>query len=124
MAGTTHFGEQPVDTAVLDGAVEDYPSDKRYIYVAIFLAAVTVVEVLTYVMEDFPLWGWGDGKGLVFALLLMMGVKFWTVAWYFMHLKWDSRLLTTVFYAGLVLAVLVYLAVMTVFRLWWPGAHG
>lgn len=124
MAGTTHFGEQPVDTHVLDGAVEDYPSNARYVYVALFLAAITVVEVLTYVAEDFPLWGWGEGKGLVFALLLMMAVKFWTVAWYFMHLKWDSRLLTTVFYAGLVLAVLVYVAVMTVFRLWWPGAHG
>lgn len=123
MAETTHYGERPVDTAVLDGAVEDYPTNRKYVYVAIFLAAVTVVEVLTYVSEDFVLWGWGDGKGLVTVLLLLMAVKFWTVAWYFMHLRWDSRLLTYVFYSGLVLALLVYLAVMTAFRLWWPGAH-
>ena len=123
MSDTTHYGERPVDTSVLDGAVEDYPTNRKYVWVALFLAAVTVVEVLTYVSEDFFLWGWGDGKGLVFALLLMMAVKFWTVGWYFMHLRWDSRVLTYLFYSGLVLAVLVYLAMMTMFRLWWPDQH-
>ena len=123
MAETTHFGETPVDTAVLDGAVEDYPSNARYVYVALFLAAVTVVEVLTYAFEDFALWNWGEGKGLVAILMVLMAIKFWVVAWYFMHLKFDNRLLTYVFYAGLVLAVLVYVAVMTVFRLWWPESH-
>jgi cytochrome c oxidase subunit IV len=38
------------------------------------------------------------------------------VAAYFMHLKWDKKLLTGIFYAGLVLAVAVYVAVLFAFE--------
>ena len=46
----------------------------------------------------------------------MMAVKFWMVTWYFMHLKFDSKLLTYIFYAGLALAVAVYCAALATFR--------
>jgi len=123
MTDSTLLGDSPVPTDVLDGAEEDYSRDLKYVYIAIFLAVVTAVEVMTYVAPDFPGWKWGDGVGLVVVLMVLMAVKFWTVAWYFMHLKFDSRVLTAVFYAGLVLAVCVYLAMMTAFRLWWPESH-
>ena len=50
-----------------------------------------------------------------------MAVKFFTVAYVFMHLRFDKRILTVVFYAGLGLAVVVYVAVMTILNLWYPG---
>ena len=69
------------------------------------------------------MWSWGDKAGLITVLLLLMAVKFWTVAYFFMHLRFDKPILTRVFYSGVLLAVLVYVAVMSMFLLWWPGRH-
>lgn len=96
---------------------------KTYVIVAAFLAVITAIEVVTYEVPDFPLWSWGDGTGLVATLLLLAAIKFWTVAWFFMHLKWDKRLLNVTFYSGIALALLVYLAMLTVFRVWWPASN-
>ena len=113
----------PVPTNVLDGAVEEYPRDLRYVWVALFLGAITLVEIATYAQPHFAVWNWGDKAGLITILLLLMALKFWTVGYYFMHLKFDKKLLTWVFYSGLVLAVLVYVAVLSMFRVWYPGSH-
>jgi cytochrome c oxidase subunit 4 len=116
-----HIGSHdPVPTSVLDGAVAPYSRDKVYVLTAIVLALITVVEVLTYTHEDFVLW---SGSMLVPVLLLLMAVKFFIVAWVFMHLKFDKRILTWLFYSGLATAVVVYLGVLTAFRLWWPDSH-
>lgn len=105
----------------LDGAVEDYSRDKVYVLTALFLAAVTVIEILTYALPDFPVW---KGNLVIPVLMILMAVKFFTVLYIFMHLKFDKPILTWVFYAGLVLAVLVYMAVLSTFRIWWPDSHG
>lgn len=63
----------------------------------------------------FPMGGKG-GVGLTVILMVLMAVKFWTVAYFFMHLKFDKRMLTTIFYTGLGLAVIIYLAILTMFR--------
>ena len=60
----------------------------------------------------------------VLTVALALAVKFFTVAYIFMHLRFDKKILTWFFYAGLTLAVLVYLAVLSAFRIWWPGEHG
>ena len=56
--------------------------------------------------------------------MILMAVKFFTVAYFFMHLRFDKQILTRLFYSGLILAVLVYVAVLSMFRIWWPGSHG
>jgi cytochrome c oxidase subunit 4 len=113
----------PVPTAVLDGADEAYPRDRQYVWVALALAGLTGIEIATYAAPGFPAWSWGDKAGLITVLMILMAVKFWTVAYFFMHLKFDKPLLTRVFYAGLILAVLVYVAVLTMFNVWYPGSH-
>ena len=118
MAVTSH---EPVPTELLDGAVREYSRDKVYVLTALFLGAVTVVEVMTYAWPDLFLWK-GDLK--VAVLLILMAVKFFTVAYIFMHLRFDKPILTRLFYSGLILAVLVYMAVLSMFRIWWPGRHG
>ena len=109
-----------VPTTVLDGAVKDYSRDKVYVLTAIFLAVVTLVEVATYAFPDFPAW---SGDLVVAVLMILMSVKFFTICYIFMHLKFDKPILTRIFYAGLILAVGVYIAMMCTFRIFWPGQH-
>ena len=83
-------------------------SDAGYIRIAIILAAITGLEVSTYYV-DF---------GVLFlpALLIMMVIKFVMVVSYFMHLKFDNKILSFLFYAGLILAVGVYAAFLATFK--------
>nr|WP_283251111.1 cytochrome C oxidase subunit IV family protein [Rhabdothermincola salaria] len=104
---------------MLDGAEKPYSRDKVYVLTAVFLAVLTALEVAV-VEVDFVLW---SGPMLVPVLLILMAVKFFAVAWIFMHLKFDKPILTWAFYAGLITAVLVYLGMLTAFRIWWPGAQ-
>ena len=46
-----------------------------------------------------------------------MAIKFVIIAAFFMHLKFDSKILTRVFYAGLFLAAGVYVAALATFRI-------
>ncbi len=98
------------------------PTDGYFIKIAVILAAITAVEVA---WSYLPWSDWGHGFGIVFAevggLLIMMAVKFYIVASVFMHLKYDSQILTRVFYAGLALAVAVYLAVLATFEIFSGG---
>ena len=50
------------------------------------------------------------------ALLIMMVAKFVTVVSYFMHLKFDNRLFSFLFYMGLILAVSVFAAALATFH--------
>jgi cytochrome c oxidase subunit 4 len=88
-----------------------HPSDLKYIKIAAILAVVTLGEVLTYTFDI-------TGHLLVLILIPMMIFKFAVVAGYFMHLKFDSKLFTTMFVAGLLFALGVYLVMLTVFEFW------
>lgn len=81
-----------------------------YVKVALFLAVLTALETATYwVVEEL-------GVFLVPSLLIMMAVKFVIVASLFMHLKWDSKIFSWLFYSGLILAIGVYVAFLATFR--------
>ena len=88
----------------------DHPSDSKYIKIALILAALTAAEVVTFYVEDEL------GSLLVPILLVMMVVKFFIVAAWFMHLRFDSNLFTRVFVSGVVLAVAVYIAFLATFE--------
>jgi cytochrome c oxidase subunit IV len=111
--------DHTIPAEVLDGAVEAYPRDKLYVMTAVFLAVITAIEIVVSEVPDFPLWSWGGDSnvGVITLLMILMAVKFFTVAYVFMHLKWDKPLLGRVFYSGLVLAVAVYIAVMFMFNI-------
>ncbi|MCU0267827.1 MAG: cytochrome C oxidase subunit IV family protein [Acidimicrobiales bacterium] len=106
---------------------DDVEREKLYVIVALVLAALTAIEVATYFAEDFVLWGWGWGDhenfGVISVLMLLMAVKFWMVAGFFMHLRFDKKLLSGIFYSGLALALLVYIAVLLAFRIFDSGGH-
>jgi len=83
-------------------------SDAGYIRIALILGAITALEVTTYYVDFGPLF--------LPALLIMMAIKFVMVVSYFMHLKFDNKVFSFLFYAGLVLAVGVYAAFLATFH--------
>lgn len=83
-------------------------SNAGYIRIAIILAAMTALEVSTYYV-DF-------GALFLPVLLILMVVKFFIVVSYFMHLKFDNKLFSFMFYAGLVLALGCYFAALATFQ--------
>ncbi|MEJ2538406.1 MAG: cytochrome C oxidase subunit IV family protein [Gemmatimonadota bacterium] len=79
------------------------------------LAALTGLEVGAYYMEL--------GSLEVPLLLILSAVKFFLVVGFFMHLKFDSRIFTGVFVAGLALAVFMVSGLMVLYH-WLPAAVG
>ena len=90
-----------------------HPSDWAYVKIAVVLAAITAVEVFTYFRTVLD---WG--AFLVPSLIFMMIVKFYLVATWFMHLRFDSKLFGRMFTAGLTLAVGVYVITLAAFEFW------
>ena len=83
----------------------EHPGEAVYIRVALILGVLTAIEVaLSYVKI-------GDSQVVTnSALLVLAAIKFTMVAAYFMHLKFDSKLLRRLFITGLLLAFAVYIA--------------
>ncbi len=91
-----------------DGAHGHGLTDMGYVKVALVLALLTALEVaLTYV---------DVGSLFMPLLLLLMVVKFVTVVSFFMHLRFDNKIFSWLFYTGLFLAVGVYLAALCTFQ--------
>ena len=88
-------------------------TDLGYIKIPIFLAVITAVEVVfSYTQEQL-------GAAFLPGLLILMAVKFFMVLLYFMHLKFDSKLFSLMFYIGMTLAVgcyAVFLATLHFFQ--------
>jgi cytochrome c oxidase subunit IV len=78
-----------------------HPGPVQYVGIAVILALITALEVGIYYL-NLP------DKLLVALLLGLAFIKFSMVAAYFMHLKFDSRLLRRVFLTGILLAASVY----------------
>ena len=84
-----------------------HPSDFQYVMIAVFLAVVTGAEVGLYYIEGL------DFLVLSTVLIVLMVVKFVTVAGFFMHLRFDSKLFRRIFITGIVLATFVYLVLLS-----------
>lgn len=99
------------DVDAHDDHDHEHPSDRSYVAIALVLAVLTAVEILLFVVED------DIARSLnQIALIVLMIVKFIIVGAYFMHLKFDNPILTRLFMFGLVLAVSVYLAMLSTFE--------
>ena len=86
-----------------------HPTPAKYVAIALILAAVTIVEV-AIVYIDFL----GGIVGPVRVIL--SAAKFALVAMFFMHLRFDNRLFSTMFVGGLLLAVGVLITLLALFR--------
>ena len=88
--------------------VHAYPEPSTYVKLAVFLAIFTIIEVATYYVH-------ANVYLITLVLLFLMTVKFTLVVGYYMHLKFDSRLLTGVFGAGLAVAMSIMLVLIAIY---------
>lgn len=91
-----------VTTAEHDATAHQHPSEMTYIKVAIILSIITIVEVAIWYIESVA-------SILVPALVILSLIKFVMVLAYFMHLKFDDRLLGWTFGFALIVSMAVYL---------------
>jgi cytochrome c oxidase subunit 4 len=87
---------------------EPHVSNRFYVVIALILAVLTAMEVMVFYVEALS-------PVLLPILLVLMAVKFALVAMFFMHLRFDSRVLTGIFGWCLFLAAGIILALLAVF---------
>lgn len=115
-AGAGHTTSDPAHRPGGAGSAgAGHASDTLYIQIAIGLAVLTGMEVAWPYVTDGLLDT--DGPILMIPLLIVMAIKFVIIGAFFMHLRFDSKVLTRIFYAGLLLAVGVYVAALGTFRI-------
>ena len=98
-----------------DGA---HASVQTYIRVAVVLAILTAIEIGAVYVPGLP-------RHVLVALILVFGtLKFALVVAFFMHLRYDSRLLTVLFVGPLAIATAIILAIMALFSAFLLLARG
>jgi len=97
-------GIEPVDGAghAVDSAhAEKHPGALEYVQIGSILAIVTAIEVAIYYVGL-------SHTALVLALIVLSAFKFSLVVLWFMHLKFDDRLFSTMFLIGFLLALVIF----------------
>lgn len=80
-----------------------------YFKVAMTLVVITAIEVVVFFFESLS-------YGIIPILAILSLVKFALVAMFYMHLKYDHRIFSTMFVAGFILAFLVIFALLGLFQ--------
>lgn len=106
-----------------------HASAGKYIQVALILFVLTALEVLLYEVCYGHLSHSMAGLSgslepwFVELLLFLSFWKFWFVAMFYMHLKFDNKVLSALFGFSLVIAAVVIVALLALFLynrgLWW-----
>ncbi len=82
-----------------------HPGPAEYIQIGAILAMLTAIEVAVYYIDI--------QQGLFISILLALSAsKFAFVVLWFMHLRFDSKLFTTLFVGGFALATSVFVVVL------------
>ncbi len=78
-----------------------HPDPIEYVVIGLTLAFITAVEVGLYYIElNFNL--------MVTTLLFLSIIKFMLVVGFFMHLKFDNKIFSVLFFGGLTLAIAIF----------------
>jgi len=105
---TGEAGMENHETTV-HGNEQAHPGYGTYLAIAAVLTIITAVEVAIFYIPAL-------GSVLVPLLLTLSAGKFALVVMFYMHLKHDSSVFTSVFVAPLSLAVLVIVALILIFK--------
>ena len=87
----------------------EHPTAAQYFKVAMILTVITAIEVGIFYLEFLGIW-------IIPILFILSTAKFALVAMYYMHLKFDHNLFTGLFVAGFILASVVVIALMVLFK--------
>jgi cytochrome c oxidase subunit 4 len=82
-----------------------HPNARVYVQVGMVLAIVTAVEVALYYIDM--------ASGALLGLLIVLSMlKFLLVVLWFMHLRFDNRIFSILFFGGMGLAFAIFVAVL------------
>src|SRR5437867_13298415 len=96
-AGDAHAHPAVASEAHLEPGAHAHPGGREYVTIAVILAVVTGAEVAIYYIKE------QIGQAFVPILLVLSAFKFAMVVLWFMHLRFDNRLFSILFIAGLAL---------------------
>jgi cytochrome c oxidase subunit IV len=97
---------------------EGHASVQTYIRVAVVLAILTCIEIGALYVPGLP-------KHILVTLILVFGtMKFALVVAFFMHLRYDNKILTMLFVGPLLIATIIILALMALFGAYLLLARG
>lgn len=102
----THGGHP----AAHDAGERPHTGWKGYVVIGVILAVLTALEVAAVEVEFLPT------SIIMPVLLVLTAAKFFLVVLYYMHLKVDHPIFGRVFWAPLVLAVLVVVGMFILFK--------
>ncbi len=88
-----------------EAEVEGHPTPVQYVTVGLILGAVTALEVAVYYVDVLE-------GALLGILVVLSALKFVLVLLWFMHLRFDSQLFSTLFAGGLALAAALFIVVL------------
>lgn len=94
----------------------EHAGPRQYVMIAVVLAIVTALEIGVSYMEDSlgPNW-------IILLLGVMAAIKFFLVAAWFMHLRFDSPILRRLFLVGLIAAPILYLILLATLHVFDPS---
>jgi cytochrome c oxidase subunit 4 len=104
----SHEHHANVDHASM-GIEKEHPTWSTYWKVAVFLTAITVVEVWIYYTP------FRENRLFVPSLLIMSAVKFATVVLFYMHLRYDHKLFRALFTGPFIIAGITLIGLMFLF---------
>ena len=85
-----------------------HPTPLTYVKVALTLSFITAVEVGIFYIDMVP-------ALFVACFFILSATKFVMVALFYMHLRYEARLFSTLFFGGVLLAMIVVVAVLAIF---------
>ena len=90
------------------GHTPGHPTPITYVKVALTLSFITAVEVGIFYIDMVP-------ALFVACFFILSAIKFVMVALFYMHLRYEARLFSTLFFGGVLLAMIVVVAVLALF---------
>ena len=99
---------QVIDQRTSDAAHTGHPTPATYFKIAMILSILTAVEVAIFYVT--PL-----GYAIIPILAVLSIGKFALVVLYYMHLKFDSKIFSGMFFFGMFVATGVIFALMALF---------
>ena len=92
------------------GHEHEHPGAMTYLVIAAILTVITALEVAIFYIPALA--------GVIVPLLLTLSTaKFVLVVMFYMHLKMDSRVFTSVFMAPMALAIFLVVALVVLFTI-------
>ncbi len=106
---STNPANAPSTAHEVEHAVHAHPGAGTYVVIGLILTIITAIEVAVFYIPAMHTY-------MAPILISLSAAKFVLVVLFYMHLKFDNRLFSTVFVMPLVLAISLVIALIILFK--------